>query len=406
MSDETQGTQRPERARANRFAGLVANTPRPTRIAVAITVVAVMVVGVTAGASGIVQAVNKAAHSSALTANDQATVALATARETNAATSTTLSAGIVAGAALSAKVTALVGAAAGLADPGALTALEAASKRLGDTVASIAADRRLDLSTGVSIVTAVADTTVPALPPDAETDAIASATSYINRLTADASGSVKGNAYLTATIEKATKAVHDAFAPVVNSVPAGGQARLDASASAGTPERDALTAAIAAVNNDDSALDTLWAYTQAGIAAKSSHDAVEAQKAADAAAAAQKAAEQAAATVQAKSRSSSGGSAKSGSTSGSSSSAGGSSSSGSSSSSGGSASSSTAPKDGSPTWYPLQIHAGGSDCQGAGGGQQVSYGSTLQPPANAFSVNTYEIPGYGWGVKWTCDTGW
>ncbi|TFB99722.1 MULTISPECIES: hypothetical protein [Cryobacterium] len=399
--------------------------PKTARIGLAAGLAALLITGATAGGFGVVTAANAATHASAFTANTEAVTALTDARTRDAAASKTLVDDLVAGTTLSTKVTALVGAAAGLADPGAQAALEAARKSLGDTVASIAADRHLDLATGLSLTNAIAATTVTGISANAETDAITAATSSITKLTADTTGSARGNAYLAATLDKVTKAVTAAFTPVVNSVPASGQARLDATPSAGAPERDALTAAIAAVKDDGTILDTLWAYTQAASAATTSHNAVEAQKAAEAAAAAaaQAAAAQAAADAAAKSSSSFGSSSTSGSgsklsggtrpSSGSVSSSvlGGSSSGGSSSSGGNSvggpsgADSSSSNSAASP-WWPLQIHAGSSDCQGAGGGQQVSYGSTLNPPSTAFSVTTYEIPGYGWGVTWTCDTGW
>ncbi|SEO09589.1 hypothetical protein SAMN05216281_1336 [Cryobacterium luteum] len=39
-------------------------------------------------------------------------------------------------------------------------------------------------------------------------------------------------------------------------------------------------------------------------------------------------------------------------------------------------------------------------------GQAFTYGSTLLPPVDNYSYGTYEVPGYGLGIHWTCDTGW
>ena len=54
-------------------------------------------------------------------------------------------------------------------------------------------------------------------------------------------------------------------------------------------------------------------------------------------------------------------------------------------------------------WQPLKLSFSGSTCSGTGGSQEVSYGSTLMVPGTSVgSYNTYEVPGYGWGVTWKC----
>lgn len=53
------------------------------------------------------------------------------------------------------------------------------------------------------------------------------------------------------------------------------------------------------------------------------------------------------------------------------------------------------------SWRPVQYEFTGSAC--GGGGQYVTYGSTLMiPGSNVDTYDIYEIPGYGWGVTWKC----
>lgn len=52
-------------------------------------------------------------------------------------------------------------------------------------------------------------------------------------------------------------------------------------------------------------------------------------------------------------------------------------------------------------WQPLKLNVTESQC--SGGGHEATYGSTLNVPGTQLgSYSTYEIPGYGWGVTWTC----
>ena len=54
-------------------------------------------------------------------------------------------------------------------------------------------------------------------------------------------------------------------------------------------------------------------------------------------------------------------------------------------------------------WAPIQLETSSVSCWSSGvAGQEVTYGSTLRVPYDAASYNTYEIPGYGWGVSWSC----
>lgn len=55
-----------------------------------------------------------------------------------------------------------------------------------------------------------------------------------------------------------------------------------------------------------------------------------------------------------------------------------------------------------PVASPIKLVVGGSCVDFPNSGQSASYGSTLYMPADAAWHETYEIPGVGWGVRWSC----
>ncbi|WP_058624549.1 hypothetical protein [Microbacterium testaceum] len=55
-----------------------------------------------------------------------------------------------------------------------------------------------------------------------------------------------------------------------------------------------------------------------------------------------------------------------------------------------------------PARSPIKLVVGGSCVDFPNTGQSASYGSTLFMPADAAWHETYEIPGEGWGVRWSC----
>ena len=386
--------------------GFLGTTAKPVRIAVAAGFMTLLFVGVTAGGFGVVATVNGATRTSALTDNRESAARLVTARIQDVRAIEGLDEALAAGAALDVKVTGFITAAPGVVDPAALADLESARAKLATTVNGIAKDRSVDLTTGLPTQGAVIRPVVKAPVVNAKSDTrfIVAATKALDTLTGNAKGSTKGSSFLIATINASTAAVTTSVTAVVTSVAAFGEARLAATPSAGAPERDAVVAAIAGVKDNGKALDTLIAYTVTMTAVKVSHDAFEASKAAEAAAAALVAQ----AAADAVTRNSGGGSSagSGGYTSGGGIPSGGPLSGGGSPSVGGAPSSGGAQPP-AALWRPIQVGTSfSSGCSGAGGSQEVSYGSTLNPPTNAFSVSTYELPGYGWGVTWTCDTGW
>lgn len=168
---------------------------------------------------------------------------------------------------------------------------------------------------------------------------------------------------------------------------------LKAYPSASAESKAALTAATELVNAIKSKVEnrrgiqTVQVYFKALQRLKKSHVDVETQKAIDAANAAGAATYTDPATGQTKPNPNYGGGGSGGS---------GGSGGGSGGSGGGSGS----------NWAPLKLVVSGSTCVGAGGSQEVTYGSTLMPPGNGLlDYSTYEIPGYGWGVTWRCDPG-
>ncbi|TFD67981.1 hypothetical protein [Cryobacterium ruanii] len=374
------------------------------KVILASTLAATLVVGGTFGGFAAVAAVQEAAHTSALTAHQDATVTLAAALKSDAQADTDLTAELAAASVLDAQVLALVAATDGLVDAEARAALEAARVELTATATDIATAQGLDLATGAVIET-VSVPKAPSVKDTATTDSILESTVAVEKLTTAAGTELKSVTALSADLTAATNSVTDTFPALTESVATAGQARLDTTPSAGAPERDALAAAIAAVLDDSDALTALTVYTTAAAATTASH---EAAVAAEAAAAAQAAADAAARATAP--RSYTGGGSGAGKSSG-----GGSSSGGGAAAGGGAATGGDAPVagggggsylTGDQPWYPLQVRPGGLPCSGSGGGQEVTYGSTLMPPTDAYSTSTYEIAGYGWGITWTCSHGW
>ncbi|TFD26639.1 hypothetical protein E3T27_07660 [Cryobacterium lyxosi] len=376
---------------------------RTRKVILASTLAAALVVGGTFGGFAAVAAVQEAAHTSALTAHQDATLTLAAALKSDAQADTDLTAELAAAAGLDAQVLALVASTDGLVDEEARAALEAARVELTATATDIASVQGLDLATGAVIET-VTVPKAPSFSSDATAESIRESTVAVEKLTSAAGVEQKGVTALSAHLAAATTAVTDTFPALVESVATAGQARLDAAPSAGAAERDALAAAIAAVLGDADSLASLTTYATAAAATSASHVAVEAQRAAEAAAAAQAAAEAAAKATAPRSYSGTGKSTSGGGVS----SDGGTATDGGGAADGGAATGKSGGSylTGDQPWYPIQIQPGGLPCQGTGGGQEVTYGSTLMPPVDNFNYTTYEIAGYGYGIHWTCDTGW
>lgn len=193
------------------------------------------------------------------------------------------------------------------------------------------------------------------------------------------------------------------------------QGILAAAPSADQPSRDFLAAAITAVQEHkvklvpgkdwDTYLGQVDAYFAAIKGVQDSHAAVETQKAIDAAAAADSDTYVDPSTGESKPNPNyRGGGSGGGSGGGGGGGSGGGSGGGGGGSGGGSGGGDGGGSTG-PVRYPMKVATGGT-CSGAGGSQSVTYGSTLVVPGDAISYSTYEIDSYGYGVNWTCDTGW
>ncbi|TFD72135.1 hypothetical protein [Cryobacterium sp. Hb1] len=403
-SDEIPDQTQPKRSR---LVARLRTISKPRKIFLASALAVVLATGGTFGTFAAVAAVQEAAHTSALADHKEATVTLQAAWELDAQADTDLTSDLAEASLLDAQVVALVAGTDGLVDGDARADLEAARAELLVAATSIATTQGLDLATGAVIETVTVPKS-PAVKKSASTASIVESTVAVETLTSASGTELKSVTALSGDLEAAVADVTDTFPALTESVAVAGQARLDGTPSAGAPERDALAAAIAAVtsagteNSDADALAVLSTYATAAAATSASHVAVEAERAAEAAAAAQAAADAAARAAAPRSSGGGGGSSGKGAGGGSSSGGGSTAPDVQTSTGNGGGSSLT----GDQPWRPLQVKPGGSVCKGIGGGQEVTYGSTLMPPVDNYSYETYEVPGYGWGIHWTCDTGW